>query len=91
MSMQKRPPRPQDVKTKISCTTKARWADALYKATTSENIRMARRHAVWEQFDELEELWVKLDRPGCTKFKRLVIERGYPDVSYQSMILHFTK
>lgn len=44
---------------------------------------------LWGSFDELYEIWLKVEQPEWKKFKRIAVSLGYPDRSYCAMIKHF--
>lgn len=69
--------------------TKA-WQNPEHRERVSKLISEGKRNRdIWDRFDEIKELWISLGRPGCTRFRRLAVSAGYPDVSYQTICNSF--
>ncbi|EPC5869010.1 NUMOD3 domain-containing DNA-binding protein [Enterobacter hormaechei] len=70
---------------------------AWYKPTSetvekyTNSIRKSKGGAHWEFYDELKKLWNDTGMLGRGYFRKLAVEKGYPDCCYKRMIVNFQK
>lgn len=50
-----------------------------------------RRGEIWNSYDSLYELWVYNNRPKRTKFNKIAVKAGYPNICYRRMIENFIR
>lgn len=48
-----------------------------------------RNPIIWDNIDKLYELWISLNKPKHGIFKSKCVELGYPDQSYQKVVMVF--
>lgn len=82
----------EKTKAKMSASLKGRKLSADHiEAQVKSYKESIRKRPGWSDYDKIYELWVLHNKPGKTTFRRLAIEHGHPDISYQRMIDNFKK
>lgn len=50
-----------------------------------------RKHKAWENYDQLKEIWIKLDKPKYGAFNTALRKMGYDKRNYQRIVDNFLK
>lgn len=103
--MDKRVKTPEETKAKMRASHKGKVISEEAKANMS-NARIGRfsgknspryglpnprRGEIWNSYDSLYELWVYNNRPKRTKFNKIAVKAGYPNICYRRMIENFIR
>ena len=78
----------EDAKSNMSKARKGRFKG---KDSPRYGLPNPRRGKIWESYDSLYELWVYNNKPKRTRFNKIAVEAGYPDICYRRMIENFTR
>ncbi|WPK33751.1 hypothetical protein [Escherichia phage AV109] len=74
----------EEQKNKISNSLKN--LDSEKKARISAAVSKARRGPAYEHFDELFALWMECGKISPNKFRKIAVDKGFPDISYHNII-----
>ena len=80
----------------ISEEAKANMSKARKGRFTGENsprfgLPSPRRGDIWDSYDSLYELWVYNSKPKRTRFNKIAVDAGYPNICYRRMIENFIR